>query len=171
MDKNQSQKKLMEDIFKHQFNSKIAADNFRSLSKTPKLQQIKFPSVELVRSGDIHYENVWKMIDGAEDYIVVLMYHFDSTHVGNITLFKLTQAAKRGVEVNILHDVLVSELDSELTQEFESAGGRYSRLGDFYKIWRMTDRSYFKRDHEKVILADNMMTLGSSNISSDYASK
>lgn len=105
-----------------------------------------------------------------KDYIGVLMYHFDDTSVANITLQKLTDAAKRGVEVNLLHDVLVSNLDKKLEKEFKKAGGREHKLGEYYKVHRAWSRDYFKRDHEKFIIVDNSFTLGSANISDDYAS-
>ena len=33
------------------------------------------------------------------------------------------------------------------------------------------NRSYFQRDHEKLLLADNKILLGSANISKDYGGK
>lgn len=99
------------------------------------------------------------------------MYHFDETYTAKITLNKLTQAAKRGVNVVLMHDMLVSSLDPELEQEFVKAGGNYARLGELHKIWQMFNREYFKRSHEKLVYADNKICLGSANISADYAHK
>jgi hypothetical protein len=38
-----------------------------------------------------------------------------------------------------------------------------------HRIWNIPTRRYFKRDHEKLIVADDTVFLGSANISIDYA--
>jgi len=173
----------LEDIFKRtSFTRSIRVDTFklRYLQPPSILQKILFPSVRMLRRGDDYFENIWKMIDGAEvwtllifkNHITMLMYHFDDTHAANITLDKLAIAAKRGVEVNLLHDVIVSEVDTNRRKLLEEAGGKYYRLGGMLRVWRiLQNRAYYKRDHEKIVLVDNKFSIGSSNISSDYASK
>lgn len=139
--------------------------------KTSTLQQILFPDIEISNKGDKHFHKVWNLIDSSKDFICFSMYHFDETYPANITLHKLTQAAKRGVNVVFMHDQLVSKVDEKLLKEFENAGGKYHRLGPFYKVWNILNREYFKRSHEKVIYSDNKFAVGSANISGDYAHK
>lgn len=119
--------------------------------------------------GDMYFQQLWKGIDSANKYIWVIMYHFDDTRIGQITLNKLTQAALRGVNVCVMHDVITSELHQGLAREFREAGGLEYRLNPMYRIWNIPSRRYFKRDHEKIIIADEKIYLGSANISVDYA--
>jgi len=69
----------------------------------------------------------------------------------------------------VLHDVLTSELDKDLSRSFVENGGIEYRLNAMHRIWNIPTRRYFKRDHEKLIVADDALFLGSANISIDYA--
>ncbi len=135
----------------------------------PKPQTINFPQVTMSDDGDSYFENLWKAIDNSKDYCWMVIYHFDDTRIGKITLNKLTEAAKRGVNVCILHDILTSELDSELAKEFRKNGGLEYRLNSVAWIWNWPSRFSFKRDHEKLVVSDGRVFLGSANISVDYA--
>jgi phosphatidylserine/phosphatidylglycerophosphate/cardiolipin synthase-like enzyme len=73
------------------------------------------------------------------------------------------------VNVCVLHDVLTSELDPELSRRFVESGGLEYRLNGLLWVWNIPTRRYFKRDHEKLIVADDALFLGSANISIDYA--
>ena len=99
----------------------------------------------------------------------MVIYHFDETRIGQITLHKLSEAAKRGVNVCILHDILTSELDPVLTKELRANGGIEKRLNSVAWIYNYASRFSFKRDHEKLIVSDDKVFLGSANISVDYA--
>lgn len=68
-----------------------------------------------------------------------------------------------------MHDVLTSELDRDLVRAFVESGGVECRLNAMHRIWNIPTRRYFKRDHEKLIVADDTVFLGSANISIDYA--
>lgn len=68
-----------------------------------------------------------------------------------------------------MHDVLTSELKKSLARELVANGGIDHRLNGMHKAWNIPTRRYFKRDHEKVIVADGTVFLGSANISVDYA--
>lgn len=46
--------------------------------------------------------------------------------------------------------------------------GKVYKLNRIYKIWNFFNRKIFKRDHEKIIISDNKMIVGSSNIGNDY---
>lgn len=135
----------------------------------PKVQPVQFPQLTMSVDGDSYFENLWKAIDSSNDYLWMVMYHFDDTRIGKITLHKLSEAAKRGVNVCILHDILTSELDSEIVKEFRKNGGLEYRLNSIKKIWNYASRYSFKRDHEKLVVSDGKMFLGSANISVDYA--
>jgi len=144
---------------------------FHTLRTLPRLVPTQFPSVTIDQDGDRYFQQLWNTIDSSKDYIWMVMYHFDDTRIGKITLHKLTEAAKRGVNVCIMHDVLTSELDRDLRKEFNKYGGLDYRLNAMHRIWNIPTRRYFKRDHEKLIVADNKIFLGSANISVDYAHK
>ena len=61
-----------------------------------RLQRVLFPRLVISDDGDKYFEELWRTIDGSKHYVWVLMYHFDETRIGEITLEKLSQAAKRG---------------------------------------------------------------------------
>jgi len=63
--------------------------------------------------GDKHFSNLWNLIDTSKDFICFSMYHFDDTYTAKITLHKLTEAARRGVNVVLMHDILVSKVDED----------------------------------------------------------
>ena len=137
----------------------------------PKLIPVVFPEVEFHDNADDYYEKVWSAIDRAEKHIWIVMYHFDDTSIGTMTLYKLMEAAKRGVKVCLMHDVLTCKLHTGMMETLRENGGIVHRLNELYRIWNMPGRRYFKRDHEKLIIADGKLLLGSANISEDYASK
>lgn len=136
----------------------------------PKLVPVIFPEAKFYDNADQYYEKVWSAIDGASSHIWVVMYHFDDTSIGTITLYKLIEAAKRGVKVCLMHDVLTCHLHFGMMETLRSHNGIVHRLNELYRIWNMPGREYFKRDHEKLIVADGKLFLGSANISEDYAS-
>lgn len=98
-----------------------------------------------------------------------MIYHFDDTRVGKITLRKLSEAAKKGVNVCVMHDVLTSELDEQLSMELKENGGIEHRLNPVDELDNWWNRFTFKRDHEKLFVMDNKVFIGSSNVSDDYA--
>jgi cardiolipin synthase A/B len=156
---------LLGEIAAKQFHQRIIEER----KSFPKLNKVSFPSFGISDDGDAYFQQLWRGIDSANKYIWVIMYHFDDTRIGQITLNKLTQAALRGVNVCVMHDVLTSELHQGLAREFKEAGGLEYRLNPMYRIWNIPSRRYFKRDHEKIIIADEKIYLGSGNISVDYA--
>ena len=78
------------------FAQAINKPSARRSSAFPGLQRVRFPAVTISPDGDKYFESLWRSIDGAKGYVWVVMYHFDDTRVGKITLHKLVEAAKRG---------------------------------------------------------------------------
>lgn len=136
-----------------------------------KLEKVRFPETYFTDNADEYYEKVWSAIDGAEKHIWIIMYHFDDTSIGTITLYKLIEAAKRGVKVCAMHDTLTCKLHKGMMETLRENNGIVHRLNEMYRFWKMPGRTYFKRDHEKLIIADEKLLLGSANISEDYASE
>ena len=140
-----------------------------SPQQATRLIDVRFPEIQFMDNSDEYYEKLWSVIDGAEKHIWVMMYHFDDTSVGSITLYKLIEAAKRGVKVCTMHDTLTCSLHRGLMLTLQENDGIVHRLNEMYRIWKMPGRNYFKRDHEKLVIADGKVLLGSANISEDYA--
>lgn len=79
-------------VFSHAINK----PQTRRRLRLPGLQRVRFPALTISADGDKYFESLWRTIDGAKDYVWVVMYHFDDTRIGKITLHKLAEAAKRG---------------------------------------------------------------------------
>lgn len=68
-------------------------------------------------------------------------------------------------------DKLVSKPNKQLLKELKKTGGNILYWNKKQRILNSLNRSYFQRDHEKIILSDNKILLGSANISKDYGGK
>ena len=98
----------------------------------------------------------------------------DHKMVANITLQKMTNAAKRGVPAYLVVDDLNYYADKDLVRKFEQAGGVCIRNNPF-SSWRLhflepTGRigQFFQRNHQKVKLVDDCQFVGSLNVADPY---
>ncbi len=82
----------LDQVFSHAINKPVT----RRRVGFPLLQRVRFPSLTISADGDKYFETLWRTIDRSKDYIWIVMYHFDDTRIGKITLHKLNEAAKRG---------------------------------------------------------------------------
>lgn len=92
----------------------------------------------------------------------------DSSPAADTTLYKLIDAAKRGIHVVLFIDNVQSWAKHELVNELIQAGGKYLILNP---QWRVSSigKDIWRRHHEKLIVCDNKSIIGSSNIEGNYA--
>lgn len=82
----------LDQVFSHAINKPQTRRRFGFAG----LQRVRFPAVTMSADGDKYFESLWRTIDGSRDYVWMVMYHFDDTRIGKITLHKLVEAARRG---------------------------------------------------------------------------
>lgn len=90
-------------------------------------------------------------------------YAIDSSPVTNATLYKLIDAAKRGVHVVLFVDYVQSWVKGNLVEQFCKAGGKYMVLNPQSLNGYLT-KDVWRRHHEKLIVSDDKSIIGSSNI-------
>lgn len=64
----------------------------------------RFPFTKLIIDGDHFFKDLWTMIDNAKDYFWITTYAMDSSPAADTTLYKLIDAAQRGIHVVLFID-------------------------------------------------------------------
>jgi cardiolipin synthase len=135
------------------------------------LQTIKLAKIKLLLGGDDYYYKLFSMIDGAQSHIFCLIYTLDDSNLANSVLKSLIQALNRGVKVFLVVDDLISIINIKHKQEIIDNGGIIITRNTAKDLFNMHDKSFFQRDHEKVVFADNQFLIGSANLASDYGGR
>jgi phosphatidylserine/phosphatidylglycerophosphate/cardiolipin synthase-like enzyme len=112
------------------------------------------------------------MIDNCKDYFWITTYAMDSSPAADTTLYKLIDAAERGVHVVLCIDNVQLWAKNELLQKLQEKGGKFFILNPQWQLQSI--KKYFTKDvwrrhHEKLIISDNKTLIGSSNIEGSYA--
>ena len=102
---------------------------------------------------------------------MAMNYTLDNDLMAKEYLNRLIQAQKKGVQVFLFIDSLVSRPNRTSIRDFKAAGGCVLYRNKKQRILNSLNRSFFQRDHEKILLADNRVLLGSANISKLYGGK
>ena len=119
--------------------------------------------LELIESGLERFNMLLELIGGAEKSIKMLMYKFNPDKDGDIVRNALTEAATRGVEVELLVDGFGSAVTPKFFAELSRAGGKHCV---FNPSW---GRRYLLRNHQKLIVIDERTVLiGGANIDVSY---
>jgi phosphatidylserine/phosphatidylglycerophosphate/cardiolipin synthase-like enzyme len=132
----------------------------------------RFPLTDFITDGDLFFKTVWKMIDESKGYFWATTYAMDSSPAADTTLFKLTEAAKRGVHVVLFIDNVQYWAKQELIQKFQNCGGRFLLLNPQWtrdSIKGYLSRDIWRRHHEKLIVSDSWGLIGSANFENNYA--
>lgn len=120
--------------------------------------------------GDGLFEDLWRAIDGARERVWLETFIYEPDEIGQITLSKLVEAAKRpGCEVILMYDYVGSyALKSSFLQPLRDAGGL---VVPFNPIWPWQRIGPLKfRNHRKVVVVDDSCAFcGGMNIGADYA--
>lgn len=146
-------------------------------------------NINLIASGDDFYPRVLADIKNAKQTILVEMYKFNLTGIGEKIANNLIEKAEQGVDITILVDGIGSKnWGGETLKKMESVGIKtkiyhpipwqfnqfkhaVNNLPNFKKVFFLFAKIN-TRNHRKTIMIDEeILYLGSINISDDHLSK
>lgn len=104
------------------------------------------------------------LIEQAEHSLKLFFYMFEGDDVGQMTLTKLIAACNRGVAVELMVDSFGSNgAPTGFFEPFKQAGGKFAIFSPRFST------SYFVRNHQKIIIADDVRAMiGGFNIANHY---
>lgn len=121
--------------------------------------------------GDDYYYKLFSLINSAKSNIFCITYTFDDSELANKVLHSIVRALDRGVSVYMVIDDLISNMNPKHKQLIIDHGGVILTRNTVKNIMNMFDKSFFQRDHEKILFVDNKFLIGSANIGVDYGGK
>jgi hypothetical protein len=131
-------------------------------------------SIKIYEDNDKFFDVLWDHIDNSHSLICITTYDIDHKNIAGITLQKLKNAAGRGVHVYLIIDDLNFYANKEQIRALEAAGGvvvKNNPFRQFYKhLLSMKPNRIFTRNHQKVMLVDDNIFIGSLNIANSYSS-
>jgi cardiolipin synthase len=143
----------------------VADAQGQPLSRPPIRAEICGNRLELIESGEERLRILLELIGGAERSIKMLMYMFNPDRVGVAVRDALVDAAKRGVEIQLLVDGFGSAARPEFFRPLNEAGGEECVFNPSY------GRRYLLRNHQKLIIFDGRVAIiGGANIDDTYMS-
>ena len=124
--------------------------------------------VEILVDGADTFEAMFKAVDQAEDYILVLFYIIGDDEIGNEFKRRLLAKVDEGVRVYVLYDELgcMTFLSQEYIDDMRRRGVEmhpfYTTRGGFNKL------QYNFRNHRKIVVVDGKVALtGGINVHDD----
>src|SRR3569833_464770 len=131
--------------------------------RAPIRAEIAGNRLELIETGQERFRLLLDLIAGAQTSIKMLMYMFNPDRDGDAVRDALPEAARRGVEVNLLIDGFGSAATPQFFADLAKAGGHHCV---FNPSW---GRRYLLRNHQKLIVIDEKTVLiGGANIDATY---
>lgn len=126
-------------------------------------------SVSLITKGDDFFTRIISLIENAEKSINLETYIFSSDRLGLLVAEKLTSAARRGVEVNVIYDSVGSlKSSTRMFNMMRSSGVEIIEYHPFVPWRRYWGVSF--RDHRKILVIDGSVAfIGGINIGLEYA--
>jgi len=126
-------------------------------------------TVEVLVDGDAAFERMWEAIEAAHARVVLDTYTLENDRVGRRTIDALTEAARRGIEVLLVHDAVGSgDLDDDFTRGLVSAGGSVFVFNPVWSLRRRLPRRV--RNHRKILVIDGTVGFcGGMNVGEEYA--
>ncbi len=120
--------------------------------------------MRLVRKAAERLSALVDMIEGADKSIKLFFYMFENDRVGRMVLDMLIAACKRGIEVEMMVDSFGSNgAPRKFFDPLIEAGGKFKIFSPRFST------SYFVRNHQKMIIADDRCALiGGFNIADEY---
>jgi len=113
-------------------------------------------AVRLITTGREAFDAMLEAIRNARDRVLFEMYWFDTDMIGQQFFAVLGDAARRGVEVNLLYDAVGSfTADSSYFAELEQAGANvveFHPLSPFQRRFRLARLT--QRNHRKLLVVD-----------------
>ncbi|NQV94930.1 MAG: cardiolipin synthase B, partial [Sphingomonadales bacterium] len=106
--------------------------------------------LRLVRKAAERLSALVDMIEGADKSIKLFFYMFENDRVGRMVLDMLIAACKRGIEVEMMVDSFGSNgAPRKFFDPLIEAGGKFKIFSPRFST------SYFVRNHQKMIIADD----------------
>ena len=131
--------------------------------RAPIRAEIAGNRLELIETGQERFRLLLELIARAQTSIKMLMYMFNPDRDGDAVRDALTEAARRGVEVQLLIDGFGSAATPQFFADLAAAGGHHCI---FNPSW---GRRYLLRNHQKLIVIDEKTVLiGGANIDATY---
>ena len=113
--------------------------------------------------GKDRREKLIELVDGAQTSLKVCFYIFAEDGIGTEFRDALIEAARRGVDVDLVVDSFGADVSDEFIAPFKNAGGQFCCFSG-----RPTQR-YLIRNHQKIVIADDRRAMfGGFNIEDDY---
>jgi phosphatidylserine/phosphatidylglycerophosphate/cardiolipin synthase-like enzyme len=117
--------------------------------------------------GGRFYPAMLAAIDGAQRFVALEMYLFESGHVADRFIRALIAAARRGVAVHVLLDHYGSLALRESDRAQLIAGG--VRLAYYNPLQFALWRRVFYRDHRKLLIADGVVSfVGGAGVADEF---
>lgn len=125
-------------------------------------------SVEIFTDGKEKFEQLFKDIKAARNYIHIQYYIIKNDNLGKKLIEALTSKAKQGVKVRILYDELGSRsLPKRSFREFRKAGGQVEVF--FPSKFRFINLRMNYRNHRKLVIIDGSIGyVGGFNVGDEY---
>lgn len=136
--------------------------------------------IKIIESGDEFFVTLWDLIDNSKERCWIINYHIGKNLITDETMIRLTRAVDRGVNVVIYVDWLSSSLSKRLRLKLKERGVRIEKTHPIKSTLlsyftgrtfehRIAARDIFERYHQKLILVDNKVIVGSANFAAEYA--
>lgn len=169
--KIQKIQKTKEEFFPSLENSCLADGGKYKLKVVERLSRSAFTGlneVDLLINGERAFDEIFKHLDNAKNYILVQFYIVRDDKIGKRFQRKLIELRNRGVKVYFLIDEIGSyELPKKYTKELESFG---VHVALFSTSVRKSNRFQINfRNHRKVVLIDGHTAfVGGMNLADEY---
>ncbi|WP_058304193.1 cardiolipin synthase [Gorillibacterium timonense] len=124
--------------------------------------------IDLFTDGHDKFDQLFKDINNATEYIHVQYYIFQKDWLGEKLIDLLTQKAREGVCVRVLYDELGSRrLNKAFFREFREAGGQAQAF--FPSKLRLINTRLNYRNHRKLVILDGRIGyVGGFNVGEEY---
>jgi cardiolipin synthase len=142
----------------------ITANNQLLQTGLPQWFDVGGNRLRLVRTAAERRSALADMIEGADNSIKLFFYMFEDDRIGRTVLDMLIAACKRGVAVEMMVDSFGSNgAPRKFFDPLIDAGGKFKIFSPRFST------SYFVRNHQKMIIADDRCALiGGFNIADEY---
>jgi cardiolipin synthase len=121
--------------------------------------------IGLIESGEDRLRAILELIAGARENLKILFYMFNPDWAGTLVRDALAEAARRGVNVQLLIDGFGSAAQPKFFAALEEGGGELCVFNPSYGA------RYLLRNHQKLAIADDgVAIIGGSNIDDTYLS-
>ena len=152
-------------------NNLISKDEHPDFSVVEALAKMPFTSynkAELLINGETTFDAIFKGIDKAQDYILVLFYKINDDKLGKKLQTKLIAKAKIGVRIYLLYDDIgCTPLPRSYMEKMRNNGIEVHNFKS-RKGWAHRLRLNF-RNHRKIVVVDGKIAyVGGLNVSDKY---